>query len=201
VIQAQGFLRIRTTCPTCAGAGQQIAAGDRCADCRGTGKVRKTDQLQVTVPAGVDGGMQLRLVGKGESGDPGAPPGNLFVTLDVQPHAIFKREGADTYCTIPVPYPVMCLGGEITAPTVHGEETLTIPSGCDSGKVFTLRGKGVDRVNGRGPRGDHHVQLVVDVPKRVGAEEERLLRELAVVQGQNVEEKGFWKGLFAKLTS
>jgi molecular chaperone DnaJ len=114
---------------------------------------------------------------------------------------MFKREGADTYCTIPVPYPLMCLGGEITVPTVSGEETLGVPAGCDSGKVFTLRGKGIDRVNGRGPKGDHHVQLVVDVPKRVSPDEEKLLRDLAAMQGNNVGEKGFWKGLFAKLTS
>jgi molecular chaperone DnaJ len=141
------------------------------------------------------------LVGKGEAGDPGAPPGNLFVTLEVLPHELFKREGPETYCTIPVPYPVMCLGGEVNIPTVHGDESLTVPVGCDSGKVFTLRGKGLDRVNGRGPRGDHHVQLVVSVPKHVSPEEEKLLRELALLQGQAVEDKGFWKGLFARLSS
>jgi molecular chaperone DnaJ len=201
VTQQQAFLRLRTVCPACRGSGRVVSAQDRCGDCRGEGRVRQVEKLTVTVPGGIDTGMQLRLVGKGEAGDPGAPPGNLFVTLEVLPHELFKREGADTYCTIPVPYPVMCLGGEIHIPTVHGEETLTVSPGCESGKVFTCRGKGLDRVNGRGPRGDHHVQLVVDVPKRVSAEEEKLLRDLAELQGQNVEDKGFWKGLFARLTS
>lgn len=202
VIQAQGFLRIRTVCPACQGAGTQISPSDRCPDCKGTGKQRHSENLQVNVPAGVDNGMQLRLVGKGESGDPGAPPGNLFVTIEVAPHELFKRDGAETYCQLPVPYPLMCLGGDITVPTVHGEETLHIPAGCESGKVFVLRQKGIDRVNGRGPRGDHHVQLVVDVPKKVSAEEEKLLRELAALQGKHVDERGgFWKGLIEKLTS
>jgi molecular chaperone DnaJ len=201
VIQQQAFLRIRTACPACGGAGKSIAPSDRCPDCRGSGKTRKSENVVVTVPAGVDTGMQLRLVGKGEPGDPGGPPGNLLVTLEVLSHELFKRDGPETFCTLPVPYPLMCLGGQITVPTVHGEERIEVPAGCESGKVISLRGKGIDRVNGRGPRGDHHVQLVVDVPKRLTEEEDRLLRQLAAVQGQNVEDKGFWKGLFAKLTS
>jgi len=118
VIQQQGFLRIRTACPVCHGEGRSIAPADRCADCNGSGHTHTTETLSVTVPPGVDSGMQLRLVGKGEVGDPGAPPGNLFVTLDVEPHNLFKRDGPDTYCTIPVPYALMCLGGDIDVPTV-----------------------------------------------------------------------------------
>jgi molecular chaperone DnaJ len=200
VISAQGFLRIRTACPACGGEGKSVAPGDRCPDCRGAGRVRKTETISVTVPAGVDTGMQLRLLGKGEIGDPGAAPGNLFVTLEVQPHSVFKRDGADTYCTVPVPYPMMCLGGDIHVPTVHGEEKLTVPGGCDSGKVFTLRNKGIERVNARGARGDHHVQLVVDVPKRLTPEEDKLVRDLAAVTGQGVQQKGFWANLFEKIT-
>ncbi len=196
VIQAQGFLRIRTTCPTCRGQGKMVDPGDRCADCHGTGRVRHSETLSVTVPAGVDTGMQLRLVGKGEVGDPGAPPGNLFVTIQVQQHEVFARKGIDTYCEIPVPYPLMALGGEITAPTVHGEEPLDVPQGTPSGKVFVMRGKGIDRVNRKGQRGDHHVQLVVEVPKRVTEDEESLLRQLAELQGHGVQDKGFWRKLF-----
>jgi len=201
VIQQTGFLRIQTGCPACGGAGKSIAAEDRCGTCRGSGRARKTETLKVTVPAGVDSGMQLRFVGKGEVGDPGGAPGNLFVTIQVRPHETFKRDGADTFVEVPVHYTVMCLGGSLTVPTVHGEESITVPAGCESGKVFVLRGKGIDRVNGRGPRGDHHVQLLVDVPKKVTADEERLLRELAALQGHSIDEKGFWKGLIEKLTS
>jgi molecular chaperone DnaJ len=196
VIQQQGFLQIRLTCPTCGGQGQAIAAEDRCPACNGSGRKRSSEKLQVSVPAGVDTGMQLRLVGKGEIGDPGAPPGNLFVTIQVQPHEVFKRDGAETFVSIPVPYPVMALGGDINVPTIDGEEVLTVPRGSESGKVFVLKGKGIVRVYGRGPRGDHHVQVVVDVPKKLSEEEEELLRKLAGLHDNRIQEKGFWRWLF-----
>ncbi len=196
VIQQQGFLQIRITCPTCGGRGQNVSPEDRCEECKGSGRQRQSEKLTVTVPAGVDTGMQLRLVGKGEVGDPGAPPGNLFVTIQVQPHEVFKRDGPHTYVTIPVPYPVMVLGGDITVPTIDGEETLHVPKGSESGKVFPMPKKGIPRVNGRGPRGDHHVQVVVDVPKQVSEEEEELLRKLADHHDTQVQEKGFWRWLF-----
>lgn len=197
VVQQQGILAIRTRCPACRGAGRSIAPGDRCDDCRGAGKVRQTDDLKVTIPAGVDTGMQLRLVGKGEAGEPGAPAGNLFVTINVRPHDVFKRDGFDTWAKVPVPYPTMVLGGEICVPTVRGEQSLKVPPGTPSGKKFTLRGEGVDRVGGRGGRGDHHLQLVVEVPESVSDEEETLLRSLAEQQGAGVREKGFWAKLFS----
>jgi molecular chaperone DnaJ len=196
VIQQQGFLQIRISCPTCSGVGNTVAPGDRCETCRGTGRQRASETLQVTIPAGVDTGMQLRLVGKGEVGDPGAPAGNLFVTIQVTPHEVFKRDGPHTYVSLPVPYPVMVLGGEITVPTIDGEETLNVPKGTSSGKVFTLNRRGVPRVNGRGPRGDHHVQVVVDVPTSVTEEESELLRQLAELHDTQIQEKGFWKWLF-----
>lgn len=197
VIQAQGFLRIRTTCPRCRGTGKVVDPSDRCPSCRGTGRERRSEKLNVSIPAGVDSGMQLRLVGKGEAGDPGAPPGNLFVTIRVRAHDKFQRQGADTYVEIPVPYSLMVLGGDIKVPTVHGEAEIEVPRGTPSGKVFVLRGKGIDRVN-RGTRGDHHVQLVVEVPTRTSAEEGDLLRRLAELQGAEVEERDtpFWKKIF-----
>ncbi|TVQ91928.1 MAG: molecular chaperone DnaJ [Deltaproteobacteria bacterium] len=196
VMQQQGFLQIRISCPACGGTGQVVEPTDRCETCNGTGRKRSTEKLTVTVPAGVDTGMQLRLVGKGEVGDPGAPPGNLFVTIQVRQHEVFRRDGAHTYVSIPVPYPVMVLGGEISVPTIDGEESLNIPRGTDSGKVFTMARRGIQRVNGRGPRGDHHIQVVVSVPKKVSDEEEELLRRLAELQDTTTQEKGFWRKLF-----
>jgi len=196
VIQQQGFLRIRTTCPTCRGAGSTIDPDDRCPDCNGLGRQRQQESIKVTVPGGVDSGMQLRLVGKGEAGDPGAPLGNLYVTIHVEPHSLFRRDGLDTYCSIPVPFPTMALGGEIRVPTIHGEETLNVPRGTESGKVFHLRHKGILPIHGRGQPGDHHVQLVVDVPGDLFEEQEELIRQLAEIQGSDVREKGFWKKLF-----
>ncbi|MBN2799484.1 MAG: molecular chaperone DnaJ [Deltaproteobacteria bacterium] len=196
VIQAQGFLRIRTACPSCRGEGKVIEPADRCPACAGSGRVRKAERLKVTLPAGMDNGMQLRLAGKGEAGEPGAQPGDLYVTLRVQPHELFKRQGDDTFVELPVPYALMALGGDIQVPTVHGEETLAVPRGTPSGKVFRLSNKGAPRVNSPGRRGDHHVQLVVDVPKKLSAEEEELLRKLSDIQGHPSQEPGFWRKLF-----
>lgn len=196
VMQQQGFLQIRISCPACSGSGNVVAPEDRCEACDGSGRTRTSETLSVTVPAGVDTGMQLRLVGKGEVGDPGAPPGNLFVTIQVRPHEVFRREGPHTFVSIPVPYPVMVLGGEISIPTIDGEDSLTVPAGTESGKVFTQPRRGIQRVNGRGPRGDHHVQVVVAVPKKVSEEEEELLRRLAELQDTQTQEKGFWRKLF-----
>jgi molecular chaperone DnaJ len=196
VMQAQGFLRIRTTCPHCRGTGSMVAADDQCSDCRGRGKTRERQKLNVTIPAGVDTGMQLRLMGKGDVGEPGAPAGNLFVTLRVVEHEVFKREGAETFCTVPVPYALMCLGGKLSVPTVYGEQDLDIPSGTQSGKVFMLKNKGMQRVNRSGQKGNHHVQVIVDVPTSLREEEEELLRHLGELQGAGFTEKGFWQRLF-----
>lgn len=196
VIQQQGFLRISTVCPACRGQGKSIAEGDRCGDCNGSGKERQTDSAKVRIPAGIESGTRIRYVGKGEAGDPGAPPGDLYVVIEVEPHEVFKRDGRDTYTSVSVPYPTMVLGGDITVPTVRGEESLSLPAGTPSGKVFTLRGKGLDDPRGHRPRGNHHLQAVVDVPTKVTSDEEELLRKLAEIQGDEVAEKGLWKKLF-----
>ena len=201
VIQAQGFLRIRTVCPTCRGQGKIVDPSDQCGSCNGTGKKRQTEHVSVKVPAGSYSGLQIRHVGLGEAGQPGAPSGDLYVTLDVAPHEVFKRDGADTYVTIPVPYPVMVLGGPIQVPTVHGEEEFMVPRSTESGAVHTLHGKGVAHIRGRGRQGDHHLRLVVDVPTSPSDEEIELLRQLAEHQKVGVQERGFWQGLFDKLTN
>ncbi len=196
VLQVQGFLRIRTTCPTCRGAGQSVAVEDRCTKCRGSGRTRSTIDVEVRIPGGAYAGLQIRHPGKGDLGDPGAGPGDLYLTLDVEPHEVFKREGADVYVTIPVPYPLMCLGGAVTVPTVHGEETVTVVAGTPSGHVETLVGKGCDHLRARSQRGDHHVRFTVDVPKAMGEAEDTLVRQLAELRKLDIPAKGFWGRLF-----
>ncbi len=197
VIQQQMFLRIRTTCPDCRGRGSKVETP--CEECRGVGKVRKVNKWTVSIPAGVDTGMQIRDRGKGETGEPGAPPGDLYVTIQVKPHEFFRRDGLDVYCQVPMSFPQACLGAEITVPTVDGEDTLRIPRGTPSGKVFTLNGKGINSVNGRG-KGDQHVQVIVEVPKSLNAEEEDLIRKLAQHQDGKVgEDKGFLRNFLDSL--
>lgn len=200
VIQQQGFLRIRTACPACRGAGKVIDPADRCDDCGGSGKQRETSEMEISVPPGCYPGLKIRHPGKGEAGDPGAPPGDLYITIDVEPHEIFKRQDDDIYVSVPVPYPVMCLGGEITVPTVHGEESLMVKRGTASGFEVTMRNKGVPHVRNRNRRGDHHVRLVVDVPTKLSEEEEELLRKLAEHHDVGVQEKGFWQSIIGKIT-
>ncbi len=190
---AQMFLRIRTVCPACSGRGKVVR--DPCGGCSGSGRKRLNEKLKVTIPAGVDDGMQLRLGGKGEVGEPGGPAGDLYVTIRVKDHEVFKRDGTNIVMRRPVPFTLAALGGELAVPTVDGEETVMIEPGTPSGKVITLSRKGVVSLNGRG-RGDQLVQLVVEVPKQLSAREDELLRELAKVQGVKVKDRSFWSSVF-----
>lgn len=199
VVQQAGFMRIATTCPSCRGQGQTIAPADRCGTCSGSGLVREKGEAKVTVPPGIDSGTRIRYTGKGEAGDPGAPPGDLYVVIEVRDHERFRREGQETFVQVDVPFPTMVLGGTIQVPTVHGAEPLEVPAGTPSGKLFELRGKGLDDPRGHRPRGTHHVMTVVSVPKSVSEEEAELLRKLAELRGEEVpEEKGFFGKLFGR---
>ncbi|MEZ4241509.1 MAG: molecular chaperone DnaJ [Myxococcota bacterium] len=198
VVSAQGFLRIRTTCPACRGQGQTVRTEDRCPDCSGAGRIRETSEMEIRIPAGSYTGLQIRHPGAGESGDPGADPGDLYVSLEVEAHDVFKREGADIFVTVDVPYEVMCLGGEIAVPTVYGEETVSLGRGTGNGHVEILRGRGLEMLRARGQKGDQHVRLMVEVPKVLSEEQEELVRKLAELRGQGVHGKGFWKNLFDK---
>ncbi len=197
VIQAQMFLRIRTACPSCHGEGFIIE--HHCDRCHGRGFIPSREKLTVSIPAGVDDDMQLRLSGKGEPGLRGAPPGDLYVTIRVEPHADFRRKGLDIISQIAIGYPQACFGATIQVPTVDGDRELHIPSGTPSGKVFVLRDSGVPSVR-TGRRGDHHVQVVVAVPKSMSPEETELVRKLAEVQNERVNERGFWRDLVTRLT-
>lgn len=193
VIQAQMFLRIRTTCPSCQGQGEIIR--NPCRSCSGSGRTRIKEKLSVKIPAGIHEGLRIRLHGKGDDGDPGAPTGNLYVQVAVDEHELFRRDGNDIVATIPVGYARACLGGTIDIPTVdEAPETLDLPKGTPSGKIFTLRGRGVPRLDGRG-RGDLLIQVVVAVPKNLTPREEELIRQLAEVQEEKVKDKGFWSDL------
>jgi molecular chaperone DnaJ len=201
VIQQQMFLRIRTTCPRCGGRGQVVK--DPCRACDGKGRTRVQGKLSVNIPPGVQTGLQLRLSGKGHDGGPGGPPGDLYIVLDVKEHDVFKRDGDDVLSTVAMSYPQACLGGVVEVATVDGTESVNVPAGTPSGKVITLAGKGAPRLGGRRGRGDHKVQLVVSVPRKLSAEEEDLLRKLAALQEGRVaapDERNFFKNLWDNIT-
>ena len=171
----QGFFTVARTCGQCRGTGSIISSP--CATCRGSGRVQHQRKLTVKIPAGIATGQRLRLTGEGEAGAGGGPSGDLYVVVVVQEHPFFHREGNDLYCEIPLNYPTVALGGEITIPTIEGEHTFKIPEGTNSGETFRLRGRGMPDVSGRG-RGDLLVTVKVVTPKRATRDQRKLLEQL-----------------------
>ena len=179
------------TCPQCSGRGQVIEK--MCHTCSGRGLERKRVKKKVSVPAGVDNGMQIRLPGEGQPGTNGGPNGNLFLVVDVKPHEYFKRRGEDILLDLDINIAQAVLGAEIEVPTVDGNEKLNIPSGTQPGKVFNLRGKGVPRIRHSG-RGDQKIMVNVDIPSRLTAEQRELFEKLALTLGTTPQPKT--KGFF-----
>jgi molecular chaperone DnaJ len=193
VTRSQGFFSISTTCPTCQGSGTVIT--DPCRACDGVGRVRRRKKLSLKIPPGVETGSRLRLVGEGEPGELGGPPGDLYVLLRIQPHDVFQRHGDDVVIALPITYTQAALGATIEVPTLDGTDALTVPAGTASGQEFRLRSKGIPHLRGKG-RGDMRVVVYVDVPTRLSKEQEELLRQLAELEGSQVTPKK--KGFFSR---
>ena len=177
----QGFFQVQQTCPTCRGRGSTIS--DPCTSCRGQGRVEKTKKLSVKVPPGVDTGDRIRLGGEGEAGTEGGPPGDLFVQMSVKQHPIFERDGKHLYCEVPITFADAALGGELEVPTLDGRVKLKIPPETQTGKLFRLRGKGVQPVRGGGV-GDLLCRAVVETPVNLNKRQKEILRELQDSLGQ-----------------
>lgn len=181
VVQSAGILRVQTTCPACGGRGQVIS--DPCRDCHGRGYVADRVRLDVSIPAGVDNGMRVRLPGEGEPSPEGGPPGDCYCHVRVEEHSLFARDGSNLLLEVPITYPQAALGATIEVPTLTGRHELTIPVSTQSGDVFRLRGQGVpdpQPPRGRlaGPRGDRSAQTAQQTPGRTAAATGRR-RELA----------------------
>lgn len=170
----QGFFSIQQTCPACKGSGTVIT--DPCHKCDGRGRTAKNKKLSVKVPAGVDDGDRIRLSGEGEAGRNGGPPGDLYVEIRVQPHKIFRRDGADLSCEVPISFATATLGGEVELPTLNGNVSLKIPGGTQSEKIFRLRGKGVTTVRDK-RTGDLFAKVAVETPINLTDEQTALLQE------------------------
>ena len=168
-----GFLTVQQTCPHCRGAGKVIK--DPCATCRGQGRTQQQQTLSVNIPAGVDNGDRIRLAGKGEAGQHGAPAGDLYVQVNVKKHAIFSRQGNDLHSEIPIDFVMAVLGGEIEIPTLAGPVKLIIPAETQTGKVFRLRGKGVKALRSGGV-GDLLCAVVVETPVKLTNEQKEMLK-------------------------
>lgn len=171
----QGYFSISRTCPSCQGSGRIIK--DKCAECRGRGRVEQTRAIDVRIPPGVDSQTRIRVAGEGEQGANGAPPGDLYIILDVKDHPFFERRGADLYCTIPVSISQAALGAELSVPGLVSDERLSIPEGTQTGSIFRLKGKGLPDPHGGG-KGDLYVNVGVLTPTKLTRDQRRMLQEL-----------------------
>ena len=185
VIQSQGFFKFQTTCPACRGRGAVVK--NSCPSCNGQGRLLKDVTREIAIPAGIDAGMQMCLRGEGEAGLNGGPRGDLFVDVDVKKHPLFQREGQDLMYRLPITFGQAALGAEIEIPTLKGPETLKIKPGTQPGEVNRLRGLGMpDPRGGNGRPGDLLVEIQVEVPRKLSAEQEELLRKLSDLDHKDV---------------
>ena len=171
----QGFFTIERTCPACHGVGQVIK--NPCKSCHGAGRVQREKTLAVNIPAGVEEGTRIRLAGEGEAGLRGGPPGDLYIFIAVTPHPLFRREGSDLFCRVPIAMTTAALGGTIEVPTIEGTRAqVNVPAGTQTGRQFRLRGKGMPQLRG-GAGGDLYIQTVVETPMNLTKRQRELLKE------------------------
>jgi molecular chaperone DnaJ len=189
----QGFFTIERTCPQCHGMGQSIEKP--CRPCTGTGRVRREKTIEVKIPAGVDDGTRIRVAGAGEAGMRGGASGDLYVFISVRPHKLFRREGADIYCKVPIPMTTAALGGEIEVHTIDGSRTkVKIPGGTQSNHQFRLKGKGMSMIRGS-MRGDMYIEVIVETPVNLTRKQKELLEEFEKIskhESTNPQSDGFF---------
>ena len=172
---SQGFFTIERTCTTCQGMGRIVK--DPCRACAGSGRTRKEKTLSVSIPAGVEEGTRIRLAGEGEAGLRGGSAGDLYIFISVSPHTLFKRDGADIHCSIPVAMTTATLGGTIEVPTIDGGRVkVTIPEGTQTGHQMRLRGKGMSILRS-GARGDMYIHVLAETPVKINKKQRDLLKE------------------------
>ncbi len=184
-----------SACPRCNGEREIVTSP--CSTCRGQKRVRITRKLSVSIPAGVDDGMRIRLMGEGEPGERGGPPGSLYVVLTVKPHPLFQRQENDILLELPINIVQAALGADLDVPTMEGKTKLTIPAGTQHGATFRLRGKGVPVLRSN-RRGDQLVTVRVVVPDRLNEKQRKLLKDLGETLGLESLGKDN-RGLFEKL--
>ncbi len=190
-------------CPVCRGLGEVIP--DPCRQCGGDGRIRARRNVTAKVPAGVGDGMRVRLAGQGEVGPGGGPAGDLYVEVQEVPHETFTRDDADLHCTVRVPMTAAALGTTVVLETLDGTEEVRVEPGTQCATVLSLRGRGMPRLRSTGRaegRGDLFVHLDVVTPTRLDPRQIELLRELALLRGEEQAEltaNGRAGGLFSRL--
>ncbi len=181
VSQMAGAMKFNLSCPRCEGRGR---LRNVCPTCFGDGRVARTDSVEVRIPAGVTAGSRLRVPSKGNAGPMGGPAGDLYITIRVEPHAFFERDGDNIQVKIPITVSEAGLGAKIEVPTIDGRALLRVPQGTQNGQKFRLREKGVFNAR-KNNRGDQIVEVVLQAPKVHDERTKELLRELAEVQTED----------------
>ncbi len=182
----RGMMKFATTCPSCGGTGR--TPGQACGTCQGNGVVPKTELISVRIPGGVNMGSKVRIAGKGNSGRRGGPQGDLFITIEVDSHPLFKREGSNVYVKLPITVTEATLGAKIEIPTLFGKTTIKIPPGTKSGQKFRLKNKGAP-IPGRRTKGDQFVEVSIVPPPFNDQRIRELMHELEKISGKNPREK------------
>jgi molecular chaperone DnaJ len=176
--QGQGMFSISQPCSRCGGSGTVIE--DPCPTCHGSGAVRQLKRYRVNIPAGVKEGSRIRLPGKGEAGQRGGPPGDLYVITHVAHSPTFKRRGDNVEVEVPLTIPEALKGAEVKVPTLNGSKTLRVRPGTTHGTVQRLRGEGPPKLGGK-DRGDIHYRFLIDVPDKLTDEQSAAVQKLADV--------------------
>jgi len=180
-----------SVCPQCSGRGKMVK--NPCTTCRGKGKVRRSRKFKVKIPAGVDIGHVVPLRGQGSVGSNGGPNGDLMVEINIKRHRIFERDNLDVLCEVPISFTQAALGAEIEVPTLDGKEKFQIPEGTQTGKTFTIFGKGVPYVHNPKRRGNHLFTVVVETPTKLSKEQKELLRKLEDGSAETPKRKKFFE--------
>ena len=170
-----GVVQTQRTCDACHGRGKIV--DNPCKKCGGSGKQRKNKTVDVTIPAGIKDQQILNVSGRGNSGTNGGPAGDLHVYVNVRPHPVFERRGDDVWCEVPITFTQAALGADVVVPTLDGKVSYTVREGTQPGDVFRLKGKGIQRLGGRG-RGDQYVRVTVEVPKNLNGKQKELIKQL-----------------------
>ena len=182
-----GMFATASPCRACHGQGEKMIRP--CRHCDGQGRLVKNRTLEINIPAGIEDGMKLRVTGEGEAGERGSQAGDLYVVVHVRPHKLFSRNNDDLKIKAPLPFTTAALGGELKVPTIYDKDvTISIPAGTSSNMIFNIRGEGLPRLNGYG-KGDLHVDVYVDVPKKLTKHQIDILKEFDI---DRPKKKGWW---------
>ncbi len=186
--RTQGFFSVTTTCPRCNGKGKTIS--NPCKSCKGEGLVEKKRTINIKIPPGVESGSRLKVMGEGEAGPGNGPHGDLYVVTHIKKHPNFERQGSDLIVQKSIPLTMACLGGKIEIPSIDGKTIeLTIPEGTESGQVFRMKGHGVPYLGAYG-KGDQHVIVKVEIPKKLSRKQREILEEFARESGEKAPNSG-----------